>query len=184
MEKIKLNYNKLHLGCGNKIIPNFTNIDIRPMEGVDLVEDISELKKIENNSVELIYACHVLEHFGRHEYMKVLNRWYDLLKDGGKLRISVPNFEEVVNYYNKTKDLKKLLGFLYGGQNYEQNYHYCTWDFNSISEDLINVGFKEVYRYDWKLTEHSNVDDFSQAYIPHMDKENGILMSLNIEAIK
>ena len=46
------------------------------------------------------------------------------------------------------------------------------------------MGFKEVYRYDWRETEHSNIDDFSQAYIPHMDKENGELMSLNIEAIK
>jgi hypothetical protein len=27
-------------------------------------------------------------------------------------------------------------------------------------------------------------DDHSQAYIPHMDKENGTLISLNIETIK
>lgn len=183
METI-LKLKKLHLGCGDKILPNFTNIDIRPMEGVDLVEDISTLKKIEDNSVELIYACHVLEHFGRNEYINVLTRWFNLLEDGGKLRLAIPDFEEVVNYYNKTKDLKKIMGFLYGGQTYEQNYHYCTWDFNSISEDLKSIGFKEVYRYDWKDTEHSGVDDFSQAYIPHMDKENGVLMSLNIEAIK
>jgi len=28
------------------------------------------------------------------------------------------------------------------------------------------------------------MDDHSQAYLPHMDKENGILISLNIEATK
>jgi hypothetical protein len=27
-------------------------------------------------------------------------------------------------------------------------------------------------------------DDHSQAYLPHMDKENGTLISLNIEAVK
>jgi len=27
------------------------------------------------------------------------------------------------------------------------------------------------------------VDDYSQAYLPHMDK-NGLLMSLNLEAVK
>lgn len=44
------------------------------------------------------------------------------------------------------------------------------------------VGFMNTNN--WRETEHSDVDDFSQAYLPHMDKENGILMSLNIEAIK
>ena len=175
---------KLHLGCGDKIIPNFTNVDIRPMSGVDLVEDVGKLTKINNNSVKLIYSCHVLEHLGRYDYNKVLSRWFDVLEDGGKLRISVPDFEKVVKYYNKTKDLKKLIGFLYGGQTYKENFHYYTWDFKSLSDDLKSIGFKDVYRYDWRDTEHSNIDDFSQAYIPHMDKENGELMSLNVEAIK
>lgn len=175
---------KLHLGCGNKIIEGFTNIDIRPMDGIDLVDDISKLSKIENNTIELIYACHVLEHFGRHEYLDVLKRWYEILEVGGKLRISVPDFSKVVEYYNKTKDLKKLLGFLYGGQTYPQNFHYCTWDFNTLSDDLKKIGFKDVNFYDWRITEHSNTDDFSQAYLPHMDKENGTLMSLNIQATK
>jgi len=27
------------------------------------------------------------------------------------------------------------------------------------------------------------VDDFSQAYLPHMDKEHGTLVSLNLEGV-
>jgi hypothetical protein len=46
------------------------------------------------------------------------------------------------------------------------------------------VGFKNVHRYDWRQTIHKDYDDFSQAYIPHMDKEHGILISLNVEAEK
>ena len=90
---------KLHLGCGDKILPNFTNIDIRPMEGVDVVEDISTLKKIKTNSVELIYACHVLEHFGRHEYINVLTGWLNLrcgLYAWGKTTESFENYK--LNY--------------------------------------------------------------------------------------
>lgn len=174
----------LHLGCGNVIIPNFINVDIRPIKGIDIVDDISVLNKFDNNSVNLIYACHVLEHFGRYEYINVLTTWYKILKPGGKLRLSIPNFEEIVNHYNDTKNLKELIGLLYGGQTHKYNYHYYTWDFNSIKQDLEKIGFKIVYKYDWKTTEHKNIDDFSQAYLPHMDKENGRLMSLNIEAIK
>ncbi len=176
--------NKLHLGCGTKILKGFTNVDVRKLEGVDLVDDVSKLNNVKNNSIKLIYACHVLEHFGRFEYMNVLKRWFEVLEKGGTLRISVPDFEQVVDYYNKNKDLSKLMGFLYGGQTYDQNYHYCTWDFNSLKKDLESLGFSEVRRYDWRETEHSDMDDFSQAYIPHMDKDNGQLMSLNVECTK
>jgi len=37
---------------------------------------------------------------------------------------------------------------------------------------------------DWRDTDHVNYDDFSQAHLPHMDKVNGLLMSLNLEAVK
>lgn len=179
MEKIKL-----HLGCGTKRIEGFTNIDVRKLPNVDLIDDISTLHNVVDSSVDLIYACHVLEHFGRHDYMGVLRRWYRVIKKGGTLRLSVPDFGEVVKYYNEHQDMSKLMGFLYGGQTYKQNYHYCAWDFNSLQNDLELVGFTDVKRYNWRETEHSDIDDFSQAYIPHMDKDNGQLMSLNIECIK
>lgn len=175
---------KLHLGCGLKKIKGYVNIDIRPDVNPDIIDDIYTLNKIPNNSVDVIYACHVLEHFGRHEYLNVLKRWFEILKEGGILRISVPNFQSVNEYYNDTKDLSKLMGLLYGGQTYKENFHYYMWDFNSLKNDLIYINFKEVNHFDWRKTEHSNIDDFSQAYLPHMDKENGKLMSLNVEAKK
>jgi hypothetical protein len=46
------------------------------------------------------------------------------------------------------------------------------------------VGFQQVRRWDWRNTDHSQVDDYSQAYLPHLKKQNGQLMSLNLEAIK
>ena len=45
---------------------------------------------------------------------------------------------------------------------------------------------KDDPRY-WDLYErtgHKDYDDYSQAYVPHMDKENGLLISLNVEATK
>lgn len=176
---------KLHLGCGDKILEGFTNVDIRKKEGVDLVDDISSISGIKNGSVELIYACHVLEHFGRYEYKKVLKRWYDVLETGGTLRLSVPDLKKVFHLYvEKNIPLTNLIGFLYGGQTYEQNYHYMGFDYDTLKNDLLEIGFKEVRVWDWRKTDHSDVDDFSQAYLPHMDKKNGQLMSLNIETIK
>lgn len=176
---------KLHLGCGYKKLDGFINIDTRNIEGVvDVVDDIGKLTSFEDNTVSLIYCSHVLEHIGRHEYMSILKRWYELLDDEGTLRLAIPDFEKVVEHYNKHKSMDDIRGFLYGGQNYKENYHYCAWDFNKIKSDLESIGFTEVKRYDWKSTEHSHIDDYSQCYLPHMDKENGMLMSLNVEAKK
>ena len=63
-------------------------------------------------------------------------------------------------------------------------YHKTTYDFTELKSILNECNFLNVDYYDWKNTEHSNFDDHSQAYIPHMDKENGTLISLNIEAVK
>ena len=76
------------------------------------------------------------------------------------------------------------MGFLYGGQNYPENFHYVGFDFETLKEDLEGLGFTDVHIWDWKKVEHGSVDDFSQAYLPHMDKENGELMSLNVQATK
>ena len=63
-------------------------------------------------------------------------------------------------------------------------YHKTTYDFEGLKRLLEEIGFHNIRRYDWRKTEHSQFDDHSQAYIPHMDKEKGILISLNIEAEK
>jgi predicted SAM-dependent methyltransferase len=175
---------KLNLGCGTVRLDGFVNVDIRFLPGVDRIEDIRYLRSFKNDSVDLIYACAVLEHLNRWEYKHALKRWYDLLKPGSILRISVPGWEDLVKHYNKHGDLRILMGMLYGGQDYEQNFHHHVWDFKIMEEDLLETGFKQVYRYDWRETEHAHVDDFSQSYLPHMDKDNGQLMHLNVEALK
>jgi trans-aconitate methyltransferase len=174
---------KLHLGCGTKHIDGYVNIDVRYLPGVDEVNNIKFLRNYKPNSVDVIYACHVLEHFSRWEYKTVLTRWFELLKPGGTLRLAVPNFSSLCSYYIKTGDLNPIMGLLYGGQDYNENYHYVTFDYNSLNNDLTQIGFSSISEYNHKNTEHAHIDDFSKAYLPHLD-ENGILMSLNIEAIK
>ena len=115
MEKIKL-----HLGCGKRYIKSYTNIDIQKSDTVDVVADIMDLP-YEPNTVDLIYACSVLEHFGKNSnleffrntsYKDILSYWYSLLKPGGEVYIGVPNFEAVCKQYLQEKDLNSLLGFL------------------------------------------------------------------------
>lgn len=175
---------KLHLGCGKRFIPGFIHIDFGDFSHIDYNRDVSDLSIYDDNSVDLIYASHVLEHFKRFEVDKVLAEWYRVLKEGGILRIAVPDFESIITIYKKYQDMELIMGMLYGGQDYENNFHHIAFDFKYLSFKLKETGFKEIYRYDWRETIHRDYDDFSQSYIPHMDKENGILASLNVEAIK
>ena len=179
---------KLHLGCGTKHIDGYVNIDARYLPGVDEVDNIKFLRKYKPNSVDVIYTSHTLEHVGRYEVEGVLRRWYEILKPGGILRLAVPNFEAICKYYMQNHHHKKIqlndvMGLLYGGQDYDGNFHYVTFDNKSLHSTLSKLGFREYQTYDRDKTEHSHIDDFSNSYIPHMDK-NGLLMSLNIEAVK
>jgi predicted SAM-dependent methyltransferase len=175
---------KLHLGCGKVYIPGFIHVDLMDYDHIDFKRSVEDLSIFEDKSIDLIYACHVLEHFKRTEVDRVLSEWFRTLKPGGTLRISVPGFEEIVEIYRKYNDLNLIVGPLVGGQTYAYNYHYMVFDFPSISKRLKDIGFSDVKRYDWRETEHADVDDYAQAYIPHMDKENGMMVSLNVEAIK
>jgi len=174
---------KLHLGSGAKILPGFVNVDARPFNGA-IIDDVESLFSFESNSIDLIYACHVLEHIHRHKRSSALVRWCEILKPHAVLRVAVPDFAEVVHMYQEGVPLDDLMGFLYGGQDYDLNFHYYCWDFQSLEKDLKRAGFSSVARYDWRETEHADVDDYSQAYWPHMEKETGRLMSLNVEATK
>jgi len=92
---------KLHLGCGKIYIPGFVHIDAIDYPHVDHVASIDRLSFIKDNSVSLIYACTVLEHFKRKDTVLVLKEWYRVLEPNGILRLSVPDFEALVEIYLK-----------------------------------------------------------------------------------
>jgi len=175
---------KLHVGCGNVILPGWTNLDIEKLPGVDIVDDITTLTKISDNSCDIIYASHVLEHVGRNEFEDVIRIWNYKLKKNGILRIAVPDFEKVIIWYQRTKHIIDIVGLVSGGQKTKYDYHKMIYDKKSLTEILLKMGFQDVREWDWRQTEHSKFDDYSQCYLPHMDKDNGLLMSLNLEANK
>ncbi len=177
---------KLHLGCGPRYIPGFTHVDAQAAPHVDIVGPAERLP-MEDGSVSLIYASHILEHYARNEYEDVLREWFRVLEPGGILRLAVPDFAAcaAIYYENGLADgLSGLVGLIIGGQRDEYDYHKMIFDEDFLRRVLTRIGFSEVRLWDWRTTEHANVDDFSQAYIPHLDKEKGKLMSLNIEAVK
>ena len=117
----------------------------------------------------------------------MLREWHRVLAPDGVLRIAVPDFAAVVEMYahEGLKDGKSgLVGLICGGQRDEFDYHKVIFDEPFMTYLLTKIGYRDVHRWDWRTTEHAHIDDFSQSYLPHMDKQNGRLMSLNLEALK
>lgn len=178
---------RLHLGCGNRFIPGLIHVDCVARPHVDHVGYAHDLPWIADATAEFIYASHLLEHFGRHEYMDVLQEWYRVLRPEGLLRLSVPDFAACAKIYYEEglrDGLSGLVGLVSGGQRDEYDYHKMIFDYALLSESLRKVGFRNIRRWDWREVSHASVDDYSQAYLPHLDKQNGLHMSLNVEANK
>jgi SAM-dependent methyltransferase len=178
---------RLHLGCGEVHIPGFFHMDIQPYPHIDHIGAVEKLDFITDDSVELIYACHVLEHFGRFQIVDVLREWRRVLQPGGVLRLAVPDFSAcaAIYYEEGLKDgLSGLVGLVCGGQRDPTDFHRMIFDAPILSGLLFQAGFSGVRKWDWRATDHAQIDDYSQSHLPHMDKDNGRLMSLNLEAVK
>jgi predicted SAM-dependent methyltransferase len=182
---------KLHLGCDDRELSGYVHVDLADYPHIGYQHDIRSLPMFDDESVALIYASHVLEYFDRKEVGDVLSEWHRVLESGGTLRLAVPDFAKLVEVYQEYDDLDRVHGPLYGrwevpGSD-EVLYHHTVYDFDALQTVLTNNGFTDVRRWDWREVftgENEGYDDYSQAYIPHMDKENGTLISLNVEATK
>lgn len=181
---------KLHLGCWHRYIPGFVHVDLCDLPHIDYKSSIERLDFIKSNTADLIYCSHAFEYLDRDQAVVALTEWHRVLKPGGILRLSVPNFESLINIYQKTGDLNKILGPLFGRMVIENSdpkvviYHKTVYDPTSLINLLSKSGFIDSAEWDWRVTEHSHIDDHSQAYFPHMDKANGLKVSLNIQATK
>lgn len=176
---------KLNLGCGDIELPGFIGLDGK------FGDDITDLDEFNDESVDEIYASHVLEYFDQVEVVDVLREWYRVLKKGGIIRLAVPDFYEISRIYLNIDPkfeytITDIIGPLFGRMEMdgETIYHKQIFDNNSLSELMYRIGFKRIKKYDCeKVKPFSKVDDQSHAYLPHMDK-NGTLISLNVEGVK
>ena len=85
---------RLNLGCGDKILPGYVNVDVvasRAGRKPDVQCDLHLLEPFADDSVDEILAVHVVEHFWRWEVLDVLKEWVRVLKPGGRMVLECPN---------------------------------------------------------------------------------------------
>lgn len=179
---------KVNVGCGKRNFgPDWWHVDGEAHDHVQS-HDVFNLP-FADGAVDLIYSSHLLEYFNREEGRYLLSCWHKKLKQGGELRLAVPDFEAISKLYvAKEYEVEQFLGLLYGemrmaGQNI---YHKTVYDYKSLCRVLASVGFTEIMQQENIIP--SDVlkncdDDHSKARLPHMT-DKGIIMSLNVICYK
>jgi predicted SAM-dependent methyltransferase len=132
---------KLHLGCGERYIDGYINIDLRKTVATDLVCDIRKLP-YRSNSIEIIETYHVIEHIPKRDLIKAFKEWHRILYSGGKLIVECPDFDRAIKEYLNGND--ERLYSIYGRQRFPGDSHY--WGYNSarLRKSLEEIGFTEV----------------------------------------
>ena len=99
---------KLNLGCGDKILPGYVNVDVaeaRAGKRPDVLCDLRALKPFESGSVDEVLAVHVVEHFWRWEVADVLREWLRVLRPGGRMVLECPNLASACEAFLADSDV-------------------------------------------------------------------------------
>ena len=89
----------LNLGCGNRYIENWTNIDYSSTSKNVISCDLKRGIPFDENTFDFVYNSHVLEHFSKEEAPEFIFECWRVLKPGGIVRIVVPDLFLLVKKY-------------------------------------------------------------------------------------
>lgn len=98
------------------------SFDIREDVKPDVVCDVRKLP-VPDETFDIVYSCHTLEHFSFVRVRDVLKEWCRVLKVGGELRLIVPNLRYTAQRILDDAMEATDLWVLYGEQDYQKNFH-------------------------------------------------------------
>ena len=143
----------LELGGGESRHPSTdVNIDIRQVNGVDIVIDLSKPDwPLTPGEFDAVYASFVLEHIPFSNVTTTLKEVYKVLKSQGKALFLVPNTEAQLKWiqdhpsgWDGKDDFTSMSEVLYGSQNYSDNAHRTYLSPNIVMRLFQEAGFGNV----------------------------------------
>ena len=94
---------KLHIGCGENVLPDWLNSDFRPYRNDVVHLDATKPFPLPDKSFESVYSEHMIEHVTYANGLKMLVECHRILQPGGFIRISTPDLQFLVELYASTK---------------------------------------------------------------------------------
>ena len=148
---------RLNLGCGDKILPGYVNVDVvqaRAGKRPDVICDLHDLAPFADASADEILSVHVVEHFWRWEIRDVLREWARVLKPGGRLIVECPNIHSACEAFlqnpaeSAKEDLRgqRTMWVFYGDPKWQDPLMIHRWGYTpeSLRALLTEVGLTDV----------------------------------------
>jgi SAM-dependent methyltransferase len=148
---------RLNLGCGDKILPGYVNVDVvesRAGQRPDVVCDLQDLAPFADASADEILAVHVVEHFWRWEVAGILREWVRVLKPGAPLVLECPNLASACSAFladpvqGARADAagQRTMWVFYGDPQWRDALMVHRWGYTpeSLAALLAEVGLAEV----------------------------------------
>ena len=143
---------KLHVGCGEKYLPSFINVDINPFRKIDLWLDVRNPLPFPTGALEGIYAQETFEHLYPDECNRVLGECFRVLRPGGFIRIGVPHLRYAVeaylqgsaSWFSDWPRSYRSIGGRFSNFLLCDGQHRNAFDFPVLEELLKRAGFESV----------------------------------------
>lgn len=101
----------LNLACGSIVINSneWVNCDFSPLN--KQIKQVNLLEKLpfQSNSFDLIYSSHFIEHISLDNLKSLLTECNRVLKKNGRIRLVLPDFENIVKEYILNLNNEKIL---------------------------------------------------------------------------
>lgn len=148
---------RLNLGCGDKILDGYINVDFAESRKGNKPDVIADLRELDFNKdyADEILSVHVIEHFYPWEAEDLLHHWKNILKDDGILVLECPNIltaaQMLVENPEKAaraegKDGQMAMWPLYGDPMWKDPLMHHRWGYTptTLIDLLVRCGFKNV----------------------------------------
>lgn len=136
---------QLNLGCGKDIRKGYVNLDMYPLEGVDVVADIEKKLPFENDTFDEIFTAHVFEHMA--DLNALLSELHRITKKDGVIKIFVPHFTNFGAYTDPTH--KRFFGY------FTMDYYTDKNEMNFYTPVRFNIRKKKLFFYFTKTSRYS-----------------------------
>ena len=145
-----LTYPRLHVGCGTEAIPEWCNIDIQKLPGVDIVMDVTQ--EFSFSDIEFIYCEHFIEHLRFDHCLRFLSSCFEALSEGGVMRLSTPNLDWVylTHFAVESADREEKITntFMLNRAFYAWG-HQFLYSREVLTEVLLSIGFSKITEHEY-----------------------------------
>lgn len=160
---------KLHLGCGQKYLDGYWNIDFpsdeHTVQGYSVADLVCDIKALNypKGSIEEIRSHHFFEHFSRPTALALLCKWTDWLEFGGTLHIETPDFlssiYRFISPFVSFDEKEQIMRHLFGSHEAPWAVHWDAWYEERFRRILTALGYENLrfIKSQWGTTRNIEV---------------------------